>query len=349
MHDLRVIGVENGALLAASEDGTRYRLPIDELLQSKLRQAIPEPSSGRKVAPRDIQSQIRAGMSAEEVAAATGASLEFVQKFEGPVLAERNFVISAALAVAVHTAHDAESGAAADFGSVIRERLVDLGADRERWVSWKEAASGWIVKLEFTAGDIDHDARWQFDPKKSTLVPLNSDATTLSQQGEITGSLIPRLRAVGGDERVPDTSRFDSGAFTDGDLDARDTAPYLDVIPFTRNSQQSVSEAAINRAPADTEAEAGHTADLLEALRRRRGERETAAAFDELTDAKSSHPSTGSIRVIDVPLDDFNDDEPEEQPEPPRPLAPSGKQARKGRTAMPSWDDIVFGAKSDED
>ena len=108
MQDLRVIGVENGALLVASVDGNRFRIPIDEVLQSKLRQAVPEPGSGRKLAPREIQAQIRSGMSAADVAAVTGVPLEYIQKFEGPVLAEREFVVETALGVAVHTAIEAD-------------------------------------------------------------------------------------------------------------------------------------------------------------------------------------------------------------------------------------------------
>ena len=50
MQDLRVIGVENGALLVASDDGTRFRLPIDDVLQSKLRQSVPDPGAGAEPA-----------------------------------------------------------------------------------------------------------------------------------------------------------------------------------------------------------------------------------------------------------------------------------------------------------
>jgi len=39
MQELKVIGVENGALLAASDDGARFRIEIDEVLQSRIRQA----------------------------------------------------------------------------------------------------------------------------------------------------------------------------------------------------------------------------------------------------------------------------------------------------------------------
>jgi hypothetical protein len=369
MQDLRVTGVENGSLLATSDDGEQFRIPIDEVLQSKIRASSPDPGTGRKLAPREIQAHIRSGMSAQDVAAVTGASLEYIQKFEGPVLAEREYVVTAALGVPVHTALETDPlGEGSTFGTVIRERLHDLGATGERWASWKEQGGGWIVKLAFTSEQVEHDARWQFDPKKSALAPLNSDAVTLSQQGELSGALIPRLRAVSTDDRVPDTSRFDSGAFTEEELSQRDTAPYVEPLPFSRAGQSSVSPSSINREPEKEGSELGHTADLLEALRKRRGEREAASFDDE--DARSAHPSTGSIRIIDVPLDNFSDEAPRElddnvrpesqgagpsqHPGPTRtdhskPVAVLPKSSKKGRASMPSWDDIVFGAKSDDD
>lgn len=346
MQDLRVIGVENGALVVVSDDGTRYRIAIDEVLQSKLRQSIPDPGAGRKLAPKDIQAHIRSGMSAQDVASVTGVPLDYIQKFEGPVLAEREFVVQSALAVPVHTAMETDPmSQGTTFGAAIRERLYDLGAINERWASWKEIGGGWIVKLGFTAEQIDHDARWRYDPKKAALAPLNSEAITLSQQGEMTGALIPRLRAVGGEERVADSSRFDSGAFAEGELSGRDAT---DPAQYVRPNE-NISPSAINRAPED-EQESAQTADLLEALRRRRGERESAS-FDEELDAsaKAAHPSTGSIRLVDVPLDAFldpQDDVPGNTAPQPTPLLPKN---RKGRASMPSWDDIVFGARSDDD
>lgn len=371
MQDLRVIGVENGALLVTSDDGTRYRIPIDEVLQSKLRQNVPDPGTGRKLAPRDIQAHIRSGMSAQDVASITGVPLEYIQKFEGPVLAEREYVISAALNVPVHTAMETDPlGQGSTFGSVIRERLHDLGAIGERWASWKEQGGGWVVKLAFTAEQIDHDARWQFDPKKSALAPLNNEAITLSQQGEMAGALIPRLRAVNSEDRVADSSRFDSGAFTEDELSQQDTAPYHEPVPLARPGQSAASAAAINQDQGGEESEVGHTADLLEALRRRRGERE-AASFDDHEDSRAAHPSTGSIRIIDVPLDDFADGSDDGYPTAPQPIIPdpvastgfrpatphpgplknasTTRPPKKGRASMPSWDDIVFGAKSDDD
>ena len=105
---------------------------------------------------------------------------------------------------------------------------------------------------------------------------------------------------------------------------------------------------------------AGHqqTADLLEALRRRRGERDPMDPPP--SDAMAAHPSTGSIRLIDIPLEGDGPgarvpgDQPTgSQPTAPQPGAgrngtgPLGK--RKGRASMPSWDEIVFGARPDDD
>lgn len=333
MQDLQVIGVENGALLVASDDGTRFRLPIDDVLQSKVRQSIPDTGEGRKLAPKEIQAHIRSGMSAQDVASITGAPLDYIQRFEGPVMAEREFVVTSALSVAVHTAADTDPlRQGKTFGTAIRERLHDLGGSNERWASWKDAATGWIVKLSFTANQIDHDARWQFDPKKHTLSPLNNEAITLSQQGEAAGTLIPRLRAVSTDEPTIDSSRFDSGAFaiSDSDLSAPD-APEEAPTPVT-----------LPRAAEPEPVQGNQTADLLEALRRRRGERESAS-FDDL-DERASHPSTGGIRIVDVPFEAQDEETPS-----PRRTAPQPTVRKKGRATMPSWDEIVFGARPDDD
>jgi len=359
MHDLNVIGVEKGALLVASDDGTRFRVPVDESVQSRLRQSVPDQGSVRRLAPKEIQAHIRAGMSAQDVAAITGVAVEYIQRFEGPVLAEREFVIESALAVHVHTAADVDPlGQGKTFGIAIRERMHDLGGVNERWASWKDVSSGWIVKLSFTAREIEHDARWQFEPRKRALAPLNSEAIALSQQGDADGILIPRLRAVAPSTPASDSSRFDSGAFEpqphagesgrsgvatqsvgaeEPELAA--TGPLLEPVPFGRTAQRE-SEA---KQPGN------QTADLLEALRRRRGERERANFDDDTdsTDLAAQHPMTGSIRLVDVPLDGFLS-------EPasgfPRATAPQpGVKSKKGRATMPSWDEIVFGARPDDD
>src|SRR5690606_19200207 len=115
------------------------------------------------------------------------------------------------------------------------------------------------------------DARWGFDPKRSALTPLNAEAVQLSRQGSLPEGLIPRLRALDTPATLKDDSRFDSGAF--GPRRVPEPAADLPAPAVAEPPATAVHEAAIKRAP-DTTATSAETADLLEALRRRRGERE---------------------------------------------------------------------------
>jgi len=354
MDELTVIGVENGALVVVSAEGTRFRVPITEALHTALRQNRPAAAAPHRVGPREVQSMIRQGLTAADVATQTGEPLEYIRRFEGPVLAEREYVITAARSVPVAVAADSEAGVSSTFGSVIDHRLNDLTARDVRWESRKTDAH-WIISVNFLDDDVARTAVWSFEPKRSTLAPANHEAQSLSQQSEVPAPLLPRLRAVPDD--VPTIGRFDSGAFA-----AATELPRADLPragqPFARPERPF----ARVEPGADTENEVGQTADLLEALRRRRGEREAAPA-DEWDSSRAAHPSTGSIRIVEIPLDMADafegepdvaaDDGTQSAVDPSTSSAgdeaPNKQANRRGRASMPSWDDIVFGARSDDD
>jgi hypothetical protein len=384
MQDLRVIGVESGALLVATDGGSEYRLPVTHSLHTHLRAAAPDGSPAeRKAPPREIQAHIRAGLTSEQVSAATGADLAYIRRFEGPVLAERAFVLETALSVPVTVADATESDSGSStFGGVIEARLDSAEASEREWSSYKDVEQGWVVHVSYVTREVARDATWRFDPKKLLLAPSGGDAHTLSQHREDVGPLAPRLRAVDR-EPVTTSGRFDSGAFV------VDVAPEPEIEPEVArapepdrqrgDTRSPAAVAATNRAP-DPASSHNQTADLLEALRRRRGERESARFSD---DDAAAHPSAGSIRIIDVPLDDFGlpegstdaasepsrDDAPDTVAAPPYPIAggprsgrprrpgaippvtplPAGGKKGRGRASMPSWDEIVFGARTDDD
>lgn len=342
MEQLKVIGTEDDVLVLATESGERFSLSVDDVLRVELRKARREREGepqGNRPSPREIQAHIRSGLSAQEVAALLGARVEDVARFEGPVLAEREHVVGQALAVPVLLGGDLEGDAHPTFGSAVRGKLAEAGATGERWTSWKEH-TGWIVKLEFTAADVDHDARWGFEPRRSTLSPLNADAIQLSRQGSLPEGLIPRLRAL---ETVPpkDDSRFDSGAFGPRRLPEAD----LESPEIPAPTAPAVQEAAIKRAtePIVTSAE---TADLLEALRRRRGQREPLPGIDDVAPTRGQSP-VALFDALEPGYDELPVDlEPEPDYDAPAAVAEAGR--RKGRTSMPSWDEIVFGARTED-
>ena len=341
MEQLKVIGTEDGRLMLATESGDRFSLAVDEALRAQLRrlQRDAEPRTHR-ASPRDIQSHIRAGMSAEEVAEILGVRIEDVQRFEGPVLAEREHIVGQALAVTVLIGGELDPGAQPTFGNAVRAKLAEAGATGERWTSWRDQ-TGWIVKLEFTAGEVEHDARWGFDPRRSSLSPQNSDAVQLSRQGSLPEGLIPRLRALDSSP-LKDSSRFDSGAF--GIRGA--VEPEADLEPESQPaSSPAVQRAAIKRAP-DAPVTSAETADLLEALRRRRGQREPMPT-ESTTDERPQTP----VALFDALEPGYEAAAPEESADTPSEDdadAPTEQTRRKGRTSMPSWDEIVFGARTED-
>ncbi len=285
-----------------------------------------------------------------EIAEESGLAVEHVRRFEGPVLAEREHIIGQALAVPVLIGSEVEPDAQPTFGTAIRAKLAEVGATAERWASWKDE-SGWIIKLEFTASEVEHDARWGFDPRRSALSPLNSDATQLSRQGSLPDGLIPRLRAVE-QERLTspykDDSRFDSGAFGPRLVPTPEAEIEEPVLPERSNA--AAQDAAINRAP-ETQTTNPETADLLEALRRRRGQRESAPIVEAETFVEERTPPQDSspIAIFDAVFED--DDAASDEPQTPRSGSGEANESsnrRRRRNAMPSWDEIVFGARTDE-
>ncbi|WP_404432949.1 DUF3071 domain-containing protein [Microbacterium lacus] len=349
MEQLKVIGTEGDVLVLATESGERFSLAVEDALKVELRKARRDRDGEDHVvraSPREIQAHIRAGLSADEVASLLGARVEDVARFEGPVLAEREHIVGQALAVPVLLGSGLDGDSHPTFGGAVRSKLVEAGATAERWTSWKEP-TGWVVKLEFIAGEVERDARWGFDPRRSTLSPLNADAIQLSRQGSLPDGLIPRLRALDAAAAKDDT-RFDSGAFGPRRLpDAGADAPDLPspVSP-------AVHAAAVKRST-ETVATTAETADLLEALRRRRGQREPLPGIDAHESA-SVHAPVALFDALEPGYDGSPDLEPpysEElhySEEVGQSAVAEGAGRRKGRSSMPSWDEIVFGARTED-
>lgn len=352
MENVTIVGTEDDLLILATGSGERFALAIDDVLQREIRRARRRDSDDAPrvmASPREIQAHIRSGLSAVEVAELLGIGVDDVARFEGPVLAEREHIIGQALAVPVLIGSEVEPDAQPTFGVAIHAKLADLQASAERWASWKDE-SGWIVKLEFDANEVSHDARWSFDPRRSALSPLNADATQLSRQGSLPEGLIPRLRAVDSDRTespYKDDSRFDSGAFGPRLL----PAPEADVeepLPPER-SNAAAQAAAIKRAP-DESVTSAETADLLEALRRRRGQRESAPLLDdESSEQHDRAEESGPIALFESLEPEYVEQKPKRTPDPaPQDSSNDTSGRRRRRNAMPSWDEIVFGARTDD-
>ncbi|GAA3405921.1 septation protein SepH [Pseudarthrobacter polychromogenes] len=217
MQDLRLVGVHDDGthLLLSGAGGEMFQLPIDEALRTASRSAV-KPRVERPaipMSPRDIQARIRAGATAADVAEASGLPLAKVERYEGPVLAEREYVAQQARKVEVAApspGHDIYRSAFGDspatLGDMVAHRLSAHGIDpaSAEWDSWRRQDGTWTVSATFEAKNggaqgigEEPPALWTFSPARKTLHNANRWAQQLSELEPLDGPVpARRLSAV---------------------------------------------------------------------------------------------------------------------------------------------------------
>src|SRR3954465_6851801 len=170
MQHLRLVGVhEDGLhLLLAEAGGTPFPPPLDEALRAAARRDRPrlgqlqiETSGGLR--PKDVQAMIRAGRATEGVADRAGWPEEKVQRYEGPILAEREHVAGLARQVRLRP-RGGSHGAAPTLEARVTERLRsrEIDGGNVRGDSRRTDKSAWTVLLLFNAGGRQREAAWTF-------------------------------------------------------------------------------------------------------------------------------------------------------------------------------------------
>jgi hypothetical protein len=93
--ELKFVSREGDYLVFETSDGVRARTLIDDQIRDSIRKV--QPSENPSFTPREVQQQIRAGLSLEEVASNLGVPESAVEPFALPILDEIRFVLDAAL------------------------------------------------------------------------------------------------------------------------------------------------------------------------------------------------------------------------------------------------------------
>lgn len=222
MQELRLVGVhEDGEHLLLSGQGSEtFTLPIDEALRMAASEPLRRRSGARNsndpslsMTPREIQSRIRAGATANEVAAESGLDMAHILRYEGPVRAERDYLAAQARKVEVSGPLPSHEGYRSAFGNnpatlgdMVTHRLSELGirADDVEWDAWRGQEGRWEVVAHFDLPDAPRTdvgenppARWSFNPARKTISNANRWAQVLSEMEPLDGPLPQRrLSAV---------------------------------------------------------------------------------------------------------------------------------------------------------
>jgi hypothetical protein len=267
--------------------------------------------------PRDIQARIRAGESPEDVAAAANTTVEAIRPFADPVLAERQHVAQNALKGSLRRRTGETTTAARTLGEAAELYFSEHSLHDEdvEWDAWRRADGRWALVAVYAVAGSPRTAEFTHDLPGRYVMADNEDAKILT--GE--------LRAPGDPVARPQGRRLS-------------TVPSQDELPLGDDALELVRDraAAGAEAPADV---ADPTADTADA--------------DWLTD--TSEPAPDDVPLIEEPAAETAP-EPDETPERSESEdtveVRDEKRAaakRKGRSSVPSWDEIMFGGSAKED
>lgn len=305
MRDLRLIGVhEDGQhLLLSDNEGERFRVQLDEPLRAAVRRDRPrlgqlqiEIDGGMR--PREVQALIRAGYSAVEVAERSGWTVEKVARYEGPILAEREYVAGLARTVRVR-ARGGSGQQATTLAARVSQRLSGRGVDPglAEWDSARNDSGEWTVILTFPAGGRERQARWAFDVQARTVTAVDDEARWLSEEEAATpASPLPAPHLVSAPARA--TTVYDVEAEGGVASPRRKAAPPVPDEPL----------------------------DLMSAMRERAAHRGRPR---RRRSSPAATPVDESPREDALPLEDFAYD-PETMPPPPSAKGPHPLDAAAG-------------------
>src|SRR5688500_1880936 len=225
MRPVRFVALsEDGqALVLADEVGRLLALPIDDRISGALHAdghapqggtavAVAHPDTMAQLSPRDIQSRIRSGESADDVARIAGVPVDRVLRYAGPVLQERAMLAQHARRTRLKT-----SDSGAPLSEVVDSRLAQHGIDAEKisWDAYRRDDGTWRIVATWPSGKATAQAVWELDRNRQSVSPYDDMAqylcaerpTQILGQDPTAGQSPPPSRSGHGPPSAADAAR----------------------------------------------------------------------------------------------------------------------------------------------
>ena len=169
---------DNSELLFMDEDGQEFAVEVDDHIRRSVNtQASAAASDANNgISPRDIQTRIRRGESAEDIATEAGVDADRIARYAGPVLAERAYMAKRATETFVRRPKGDVL-----LGELASSQLDARGIDTMslEWDSYRREDGRWNVSVSWASGDGSGAATWIFDPLSRSIVTLDDEARWL--------------------------------------------------------------------------------------------------------------------------------------------------------------------------
>jgi len=181
--ELQLVGRtgDGSAIELADASGAKFSLPITENLKSALTQprlvsvapVDERPSFGVK----EIQARLRAGESMGSISRTTDWPIEKIEKFSGPILQERAYVIETAL-----KSYLRREASSPTLGEAAEVQLSNHGVDMDavEWNTHRNVDGTWNVVVQYPNIDGTAEANWNFELGNRILTANDDSARWIS-------------------------------------------------------------------------------------------------------------------------------------------------------------------------
>jgi hypothetical protein len=337
MQDLTPVGLnEDGTrLVLVSASGEEFSVPVDTRLRAAMRGENArlgqlETKMDSALRPRDIQARIRAGESPEDVAAAAQTSVDAIMPYAGPVIAERQHVARNALKASLRRpAADSTSPRTLGEAAELFFEEHHLHDEDVEWDAWRRADGRWALVATYAVGGKPRSAEFTHDQPGRYVVADNDDAKIFT--GEMRAPDQPGAPAR------PQPRRL-SSVHTQDELPLGDDAIELVRDPERAAVPDEVVDPTADTADADWLADPTPTPDDVPLLEEPAAETPLDEPADEPVGEPVDEPGEEPAARADEDPDSEDTVE-----------VKQGSSRRKGRSSVPSWDEIMFGGSAKED
>jgi hypothetical protein len=180
--------------VAASEKPTTGNVAKLIVVKDELPDGDPQP----RLRPAELQIRLRAGDSPEHLAQFSDLTVEQISRFAGPIEAEKADIIKAMRRTRLNTTSaaisaSASSGSSTTVGELVTQHLGARGITSEQvtWYARRDIGAPWLIELKFEDGGRTHSARWTFDAARNQLTALDDEARWLSSPDTPVTDTIP--------------------------------------------------------------------------------------------------------------------------------------------------------------
>ena len=180
MTELRLDGrTDDGLYLSLrDQEGEQYSVRISDTLRATVNQqrlnSVPD-NEEPSISIKEIQRLLRTGQTSEQISREYSVSIEKIERFAGPILSERIYIIDQAQQIVVRKEIDRDP---VTLIQTITSRLAPRGIDASTlsWDTWRLENGTWTVELHYPQTGGVGVAQWSFDPLLRSLTSMDENA-----------------------------------------------------------------------------------------------------------------------------------------------------------------------------